>query len=108
MPNVTSYQVDITGGPDTTQPISQRAQIILVDGTTAVCSIRFHDPGTAIANDIGPTATSVTVMHLPLSLLGPVLDILRNEKPISLNFFANLARARLATGPEAVGAGDRD
>ncbi len=82
MANVTNYQVLFYGGPDGYQ--TNRSQITLLDGKKPVAYVRFNDPGMAFENDF--LEAGIIRMHLPSSLFENVIDVLRNEKPISVYF----------------------
>ena len=63
--------------------------------------VRFHDAGMPFPAD-GVQANGQTVMHLPSAMFDGVLDVLRNEKPITFYFTAG--HCFLGTGAtEAVG-----
>lgn len=100
MANVTSYSVLIYGGPDGYQ--TNRAQIQLKDGNNVVAWVRFNDPGMAFEND--DMLGNIIRMHLPTTMFHSVLDMLRNESPITVYFAQN--RGFLGTGGEPVGEGE--
>jgi hypothetical protein len=100
MPNVTSYSVLFYGGPDGYQ--TNRAQIQLSNGNTTVAWIRFNDPGMAFEND--DMLGNIIRMHLPSSMFQNVIDVLRNESPITVYFAQN--RGFLGTGTEPAGEGE--
>ena len=100
MPNVNSYHILVYGGPDGYQ--TNRAQIQLSNGNTVVAWLRFNDPGMAFENDY--IDAGIIRMHLPSNMFENVLDILRNEKPLSI-YFAQ-GRGFFSTSTEAVGEGE--
>lgn len=68
--------------------------------TTSVGKIKFHDgPLPADTQEKG-----TIVMNLPHSLLGDVVDLLRNESPVYFAFHEG--RAVLGTGVEDIGTRD--
>ena len=75
----TSYAVTVYGGP--TGHEGKRAAIFLNDGKKFVGSVAFYG-GAIPASSQGVGSSGELFMSLPTSLLGVVLDILRNEKPI--------------------------
>jgi len=89
------------GGPDGYQ--TNRAQIQLSGPTGVVAWIRFNDPGMAFEADY--QTGGIIRMHLPTALFQSVLDVLRNEKPIQINFGPGVAL--LGTLSEGVGDGDK-
>jgi hypothetical protein len=97
MPNVTNYHVLFYGSPDGYQ--TNRAQITLYDGNTVVAYVRFNDPGMVFEND--DMLGTIIRMHLPSSMFENVIDVLRNETPITVYFAAG--RGFLGTGKEPVG-----
>jgi|SRR3954447_20505987 hypothetical protein len=101
MPDVTKYEVLFYGGPDGYQ--TNRAQIQLSSATGVVAWIRFNDPGMAFEADY--QAGGIIRMHLPTALFQSVLDVLRNEKPIQINFGPGMAL--LGTLSEPVGEGEQ-
>ena len=94
---ITKYRVTFYGGPNGFGDL--RASIFLYDGEDNVGLVRFHDPGMDFPDDdeIG----GIVVMHLPSSMFLSVLDVLRNERPILLDWvvFAGF----LGTSVERVG-----
>jgi hypothetical protein len=97
MPNVTNYHVLFYGSPDGYQ--TNRAQIALYDGNNTVAFVRFNDPGMVFENDY--VDAGIIRMHLPSSMFENVIDVLRNETPITVYFAAG--RGFLGTGKEPVG-----
>lgn len=101
MPAVASYSVLFYGSPEGYQ--TNRAQIQLTDAAgKAVAWVRFNDPGMVFENDANDGG--VIKMHLPSTMFQSVLDVLRNEKPITV-YFAQ-GRGFLGTGNEPVGEGE--
>ncbi len=97
MPNVTNYHVLFYGSPDGYQ--TNRAQIALYDGNNTVAFVRFNDPGMVFENDY--VDAGIIRMHLPSSMFENVIDVLRNETPITVYFAAG--KGLLGTGKEPVG-----
>lgn len=85
MAEVTKYHVLVYGSPEGYQ--TNRAQIALY-GTagTTIAYVRFNDPGMVFENDTN--TGGIIAMHLPSTMFQPVLDILRNEKPVQVYFAA--------------------
>jgi hypothetical protein len=100
MPNVTNYHVLFYGSPDGYQ--TNRAQIALYNGAATVAFVRFNDPGMVFEND--SVSAGIIRMHLPSSMFENVIDVLRNETPITVYFAAG--RGFLGTGVEPVGEGE--
>jgi len=61
--------------------------------------MRFNDPGMTFEDDY--LSGGIIRMHLPSTMFANVLDVLRNEKPITAYFAAN--RGFLGTRKEPVG-----
>jgi hypothetical protein len=102
MINVTGYKILIYGSPEGYQ--TNRAQITLLNGNTDVAYVRFNDPGMTFEND--SESNGIIKMHLPTTMFQSVIDILRNEKPITV-YFAQ-GRGFLGTGSaEQVGEGEQ-
>src|SRR5262245_55160373 len=102
MANVTQYHVLVYGSPDGYQGL--RAQITPYDGGNVLGYIRFHDPGMPFPTDSVDGGGRI-LMHQPSANFINVLDLLRNEKPITYYFAAG--RAFLGTGStEPVGEGE--
>jgi len=77
----------------------------LLDGKGDITAvIKFHDEGANFGEDY--QTESIIWMHLPSNMLHSVVDVLRNEKPIFIQFAAN--RAFLSTSEEPIGEGDED
>ena len=100
MASVTQYQVRWYGSPAGYQ--DNRAQIALYDGATVLGYVRFHDPGMPFPAD--SQSGGKIIMHLPSSMFENVLEVLRNESPISY-YFAS-AHAFLGTSTEPIGEGE--
>jgi hypothetical protein len=101
MANVTQYHVLFYGSPDGYQ--GMRAQITVYDGGTVLGYVRFHDPGMPFPTD--SQSGALISMHQPSTMFANVIDVLRNEKPITYYFAAG--RAFLGTGStEPVGEGE--
>jgi len=101
MAEVTSYNILVYGGPDGYQ--TNRAQIQLRNAAGVLAWLRFNDPGMTFEADY--QSDGIIRMHLPSTMFQSVLDILRNEKPIQINFLQN--RGFLGTGAEEpVGEGE--
>lgn len=94
---VTGYRVGNFGSSSGFQ--GNRAQIELVNDSTVLGWVRFHDPGTPFPEDA--QVEGKIIMHLPSAMFENVLDVLRNEKPVHFSF--SLGRALLDTSPEPVG-----
>lgn len=93
MSTVTSYHIAFFGGSAGYQ--GARASIALADGMKGLGSIRFHDPGMTFPNDTQDPSGFI-IMNLPSTMLESVVDMLRNEKPVSITF--SLGMAYLSTG----------
>jgi hypothetical protein len=95
---VTSYQVFYSGNP----------RIVLTNANRGVFGqLMFFPNGTLLQPDLQSPNGQVE-LHYHLDDFSSVIDILRNEKPVFLNFsgagpgFANF----IQTGPEPVGEGE--
>lgn len=102
MAEVTKYHILVYGSPEGYQ--TNRSQIALY-GTagTTIAYVRFNDPGMVFENDTN--SGGIITMHLPSTMFQPVLDILRNEKPIQVYYAAG--RGFFGTGStENVGEGE--
>jgi hypothetical protein len=110
--HVDSYQVRVWGGPpDVPEQIGRRTKIQL--NSEGMCRgwIYFCDEGTPIPDDYTFTMPAypdhqLIRMHLPVSMLGSVIDLLRNESPIYFSFYEAFNRAALGTSSEDIGVGD--
>jgi hypothetical protein len=100
MANITRYKILIYGSPEGYQ--GNRAQIALYQDSQVVGFIRFHDQGTPLPDD--ERSQGKVVMHLPAAMFESVVDVLRHEKPLDLNF--RMERAMLGTSDEPVGEGE--
>lgn len=95
---VSSYHVLAYGGPDGYQ--TNRAQIQLSGaGGQTVAWLRFNDPGMAFEAD--SESGGIIRMHLPSTMFEPVVDLLRNEKPMYIYFAAG--RGFLSSSSEPIG-----
>ena len=95
---IKSYSLLVYGSPNGYQ--TNRAQIQLIDNKNKVVAwIRFNDPGQLFEKDYIKNET--IRMHLPSSMFGNIVDILRNEKPVYIYFVSG--RAFLGTSAEPIG-----
>jgi hypothetical protein len=100
---VEGYRIYYYGSADGYK--SSRANINLLDAKSNIIAvIKFHDEGAAFGEDY--QTDDIIWMHLPSNMLHSVVDVLRNEKPIFIQFAAK--RAFLSTSEEPVGEGDED
>ena len=89
-------------GPDGYQ--TNRAQIALYSAPNQTCAfVRFNDPGMAFETD--SQSGGIILMHLPTTMFQSVLDILRNEAPITV-YFAQGRGFFGTSSTEAVGEGE--
>jgi hypothetical protein len=83
MAEVTNYHILIYGSEEGYQ--TNRAQIQLTGPNDQVLAwLRFNDPGMNFEMD--SQTGGIIRMHLPSTMFHPVLDMLRNEKPIHIYF----------------------
>lgn len=103
MPEVKNYAVRFHGGPEGSGE-GVRAQIHLFDGQNKmVGSMHFLDEGTPIPED---TNEGMIRMSMHIDRVHSVVDLLRNEKPIFLEWQKKLQNAYLGTSQEPVGEGE--
>jgi hypothetical protein len=91
--NFTSYTVALRGTGSGIQP-GIRATAALFNGTTVVGLVHCWDAGTTIPND--SSATPLT-MNVPVTMLPVVLDVLRHEGPLQVDFNTALGKVLLYT-----------
>lgn len=105
MNKIEHYAVRIHGGPNGSGDGS-RASIHLFDHKhRMVGHINFMDPGVALAAD--KKENELISMAMPYSSLKDVVDLLRFEKPIFVDWQSKLKNAYLGTAQEPVGEGER-
>jgi hypothetical protein len=98
---ITKYSVTFYGGANGFgEPDQMRAIIRLYNGPDLVGLVRFHDPGMNFSEDHQDPLGRVQ-MHMPSAMFLNVLDVLRNERPILLEWWAN--QSFLSTDNEPVG-----
>ena len=83
----------------------ERVRVELRQDNEPVANIVFYKEGHAIPDD-SATDTGFVKMHLPYNMYAGVLDILRNEKPIRLDYNALEEKAFLMTDWEPIGEGE--
>jgi hypothetical protein len=101
MANVTQYSIFFYGGPPAHDGLCARVELAGEHHTLG--TIHFYAPHMPLPADHHDSGK--ILMHLPLALLGPVVDTLRNEKPIVL--FYEDGHAVLSTASEPVGEEER-
>jgi len=102
MPAVENYSVMFIGTPVDLS----HARISLYGRGPEIAFIRFIDPGRTLARDY--LSGDIINMHLPSAMLGSVLDVLRNEKPLYISYIADpttagMGMAFFGTAPEPAG-----
>ncbi|MEL6695280.1 MAG: hypothetical protein AAFV78_07215 [Bacteroidota bacterium] len=103
MPEVKHYAVRVHGGPKG-EGHKIRAQIHLFDDKNKLVGvIDFFDPKTTLPED---ESGELIRMALPSDQLSTIIDILRNEKPIFLEWQDALKNAYISTTQEPVGEGE--
>ena len=103
MPEVKNYAVRFHGGPEGSGK-GIRAQIHLFnDNNKMVGAIDFYDDGVLLPTD---SLEPMIRMSMPASQVYAVVDLLRNEKPLFLEWQKGLKNAYLATSQEPVGEGE--
>lgn len=98
---VEKYIVRVWGGKNG-HSSEARAKITCYDNSRAIGFINFHDEGQTVPAD--RNANNQVWMNLPASQLGTVVDLLRNESPLYLQFA--FGSGVLTTGQEYVGEGE--
>jgi hypothetical protein len=108
MEKIYGYGITVYGGEQGVNDC--RAKIVLwperVDQQverTPLGAIRFYDPGMGMPQD-GESGRGEILMHLPTRFLRNVIDILRNEEPVYINYHNQTAW--LITSEEPVGEGE--
>lgn len=95
--NVTRYEVGFYGGPDPFR--AMRAIVKLYEGEEGLGSIYFADLDKSLADSRENSGRIETWM--PLTMLSSVVDLLRNEEPVTFGF--DSGAAWLNTSREKVG-----
>lgn len=83
----------------------ERVRVSLRQDNEPVANIVFYKEGHAIPDD-SATDTGFVTMHLPFNMYGSIVDILRHEKPIRLDYNALEEKAFLMTDWEPIGEGE--
>jgi hypothetical protein len=83
----------------------ERVRVGLRQDTEPVGNIVFYKEGHAIPDD-SVTDTGFIKMHLPFNMYASVVDILRHEKPLRLDYNALEEKAFFMTDWEPVGEGE--
>ncbi len=103
MPEIKNYAVRFQGGPDGSG-LGVRAQVHLFDDKNKmVGTIDFFDEGLRLPADKNDEHI---YMAMYISQIHPVVDILRNEKPIYMEWQDRGKNAYLGTAQEPVGEGE--
>jgi hypothetical protein len=98
---VKTYQVYFFGGPDGLW--TNRSKISLRGSNSKVLAhINFNDADMKFEND--SESDGIIKMHLPSTMFENVIDVLRNEKPVYIQFVHG--HAVLQTSLEPVGEGE--
>ncbi|MEL6671340.1 MAG: hypothetical protein AAFR61_04085 [Bacteroidota bacterium] len=103
MPEIKNYAIRFYGGPKGSDE-GIRARVHLFDDQNKmVGGVDFYDSGFEMPVDI---AEPQIRMSMPAGQIYAVVDILRNEKPIFLEWQAGLNQGYLGTSQEPVGEGE--
>jgi hypothetical protein len=97
---VTAYQILSYGAASGYQ--GSRGQIQLMNGSTVLGWVHFHEPGMPFPAD--SQSAEKIVMNLPAAMFESVVDTLRNGKPIEFYFASG--QAFLGSSREQVGEGE--
>jgi len=98
---ITQYNYQFHGGPNGYQ--GNRAVLRLLNGTTSVAYVYFKVAGTTLPADAdaGSGGFSWIRMYMPETAIPAVIDMVRNEKPLSVYFASG--SGFLLTGNEPIG-----
>lgn len=97
---VTSYHILVYGGPTGYQ--TNRAQIQVSGANGPAAWLRFNDPGMSFEQDY--EQGGIIRMHLPTTMFKPIVDLLRNEDPVTVSL--RQGRGFLEVGSEPIGEGE--
>lgn len=98
---VKSYQIYFFGGPDGL--LKNRSKIALRGNDGKVLAhISFNDSDMKFEND--SESEGIIKMYLPSAMFGNIVDVLRNEKPVYIQFVHG--HGVLQTSLEPVGDGE--
>jgi hypothetical protein len=102
---IQTYQVYVCGGP-LGAPHGWRALITLVSGAEdpGLGAIRFYAPDVPVPEDT--SSDGVIRMHLPLTMFPSIVDLLRNETPLWMQYLDRVGHAWIASTEEEVGEGE--
>lgn len=103
MPAIHTYAIRFHGGPKGAGD-GIRGHVHLFDThNKMVGRIDFYDPSLTLPAD---KKDEMIHMSMPADQIHAVVDVLRNEKPIYLQWQETLKNAYLGTGQEPVGEGE--
>ena len=98
---VKTYQIYLFGGPDGLWTNRSKIGLRGSDGKI-LAHINFNDSGMEFDND--SESDNIIKMNLPSNMFGNVVDVLRNEKPVYIQFVHG--HGVLQTSLEPVGEGE--
>ena len=103
MAEIKNYRIVLYGASSDKPGLKGKIELYAGTGTTApsLGKIRFHEGELPADSE---EKGGRTVMNVPASMLGDVVDVLRNEKPIYFAFHEG--RAVFGTGIEPIGSRD--
>ncbi len=102
---ISRYKVTSYGGP--TGYFQNRANIYLFNNRNEnIARIYFRDPSVEARNDqvLNLAGVDVITIHMPSSEFQNVLDVLRNEKPVYVDFVTGTGY--ITTSKEPIGEGE--
>ena len=98
---VKSYQIYFFGGPDGLMKNRSKIALRGSDGKV-LAHISFNDSDMKFEND--SESEGIIKMHLPSTMFENIVDVLRNEKPVYIQFVQG--HGVLQTSLEPVGEGE--
>lgn len=108
---IAAYRVHFYGHSRAADDTDRRAEIFLISTENSalgplVGRLMFYEPEVAATKQDRVDENGRTEVHLPLAALDAVLNVLRNEKPLTVMYDDQCKLAWLASGQEPVGEGE--
>ena len=98
---ITKYIVTVEAG-EYKKPVYASIQCFDVNNEL-IAKMYFHEEGRVLPDN---SESNIVILRYPISKYSIVMDVLRNEKPVFINYYEHNRSGYIRTGSEPVGEGE--
>ena len=102
---IKTYRIRFFGSSQA-EGVPVKAILTFFDEQEKIGSIQFYLPDDVLGMQDGFDRAKRPKGHMSITEIGPVIDMLRYEKPVFLHWIESKRQIMLATGTEPVGEGE--